>query len=280
MILAEIVTQYPDLGGKTFVTGNQDYGEGNEAVCNLVISQIGMPYIVGGDKLEEGGFDCSGLVVWAFKEAGYDWGGERCTANRFSQIGKEISKEELVDFVRDHQKETCLFLEDSLIEMKKILSSEKEWSVLFYNQILLQEYTLQELMGFAYDYIAKEDYSIDSIAAKVLWEKIDEIVKFHGKESSLSYVMQLIKATLQHAEARRNNILLEMVAQGKIQKENQLVILPEDILENVIKPGEIINVSIKITNDSEYTVTLILDAKGGFENRPIDEIDTDWILIK
>ena len=54
----------------------------------------------------------------------------------------------------------------------------------------------------------------------------------------------------------------------------------EDILENVIKPGEIINVSIKITNDSEYTVTLILDAKGGFENRPIDEIDTDWILIK
>ncbi len=146
----------------------------------------------------------------------------------------EQTIKELVDFVRDHQKETCLFLEDSLIEMKKILSSEKEWSVLFYNQILLQEYTLQELMGFAYDYIAKEDYSIDSIAAKVLWEKIDEIVKFHGKESSLSYVMQLIKATLQHAEARRNNILLEMVAQGKIQKENQLVILPEDILENVI----------------------------------------------
>lgn len=54
----------------------------------------------------------------------------------------------------------------------------------------------------------------------------------------------------------------------------------EDILENVIKPGETINVSIKIINDSEYTVTLILDAKGGFENRPIDEIDTDWILIK
>ncbi len=152
--------------------------------------------------------------------------------NASSMTEKTIT--ELVDFVREHQKETCLFLEDSLMEMKKILSSEKEWSVLFYNQVLLQEYTLQELMGFAYDYITKEDYSIDNIAAKVLWEKIDEIIKFHRKESSLSYVMQLIKATLQHAEARRNNILLDMVAQGKIQKENPLVILPEDILENVI----------------------------------------------
>ena len=54
----------------------------------------------------------------------------------------------------------------------------------------------------------------------------------------------------------------------------------EDSLENVIKPGETRNVSIKITNDSEYTVTLILDSFGGFENRPIDEIETDWILIK
>ena len=141
---------------------------------------------------------------------------------------------ELVDFMREQPKETCLFLEDTLIEMKKIISSEKEWSVLFYNQVLLQEYTLQELMGFAYDYITKEDYSIDDVAAKVLWEKINEIVKFHRKESSLSYVMQLIKATLQHAEARRNNTLLEMVTQGKIQKEDQLVIIPEDILENVI----------------------------------------------
>ena len=146
----------------------------------------------------------------------------------------EKTIQELVDFVREQQRETCLFLEDSLREMKKIVSSEKEWSILFYNQVLLQEYTLQELMGFAYDYIVKEDYSIDNTAAKVLLEKFDEIIKFHRKESSLSYVMQLIKATLQHAEARRNNILLEMVAQGKIQKENPLVILSEDILENVI----------------------------------------------
>ena len=146
----------------------------------------------------------------------------------------EKTMKELIDFVRENEKETCLFLEDSLMEMKKIVSSEKEWSVLFYNQVLLQEYTLQELMGFAYDYITKEDYSIDINAAKVLWEKIDEIIKFHRKESSLSYVMKLIKATLEHAEVRRNNILLEMVVQGKIQKENTLVILPEDILENVI----------------------------------------------
>lgn len=96
MILAQVVTQYPDLGGKSFgSTSSNSYGVGNNAVCDLVLSQLGTPYVVGGESLEEGGFDCSGLIVWAFQEAGYDWGGERKTANGFSQIGRQITREEL-----------------------------------------------------------------------------------------------------------------------------------------------------------------------------------------
>ena len=143
----------------------------------------------------------------------------------------EQKMEELVDFFRINKNETCLFLEDSNVKMGELLTSQREWTTLFYNQILLQEYTTDDLMGFAYDYIKKEDYSIDSMAASVLHRKIDEIVKLHGKESSLSYVMQLVKEILNHAEQRVSNILLGMVSQGKIQIGEYLIILLEDIVQ-------------------------------------------------
>ena len=93
MILAQLVTQYPDLGGKTFLNSNNTGGD--SSVCELLLSQVNTPYIVGGESLDEGGFDCSGLIVWAYQQAGYDWGGARETANGFSKIGRQITREEL-----------------------------------------------------------------------------------------------------------------------------------------------------------------------------------------
>lgn len=55
----------------------------------------------------------------------------------------------------------------------------------------------------------------------------------------------------------------------------------EDELENIIKPGSTRNVSIKVTNNSEYTINLIIGALIGFENGNIEELVTDGeILIK
>ncbi len=142
----------------------------------------------------------------------------------------EKTVESLIAFFRENKEKNCLILEDSENKIKAMVTKEKDWSVLFYNQVVLPEYTTEELVGFAYDYITKEDYSIDSIAAKVLRDKIDEIVKTHGKESSLFYVMQLTKQILSRAEQRVSNVLLGMVSQGKIQIGNYLIVLKEDIL--------------------------------------------------
>lgn len=143
----------------------------------------------------------------------------------------EKTAQDLILFFRENKEKNCLILEDSKENIASVVTKQKDWSALFYNQITLPEYTAEELMGFAYDEIAKEDYSLDSMAAKVLHDKIDEIVKIHGRESSLSYVMQLTKNTLSHAEQRISNVLLDMVSQGKIQTGNYLIIFPEDILE-------------------------------------------------
>lgn len=66
--------------------------------------------------------------------------------------------------------------------------------------------------------------------------------------------------------------------------ENVKITLAEDsvdLLENIIKPDQTRTVSIKITNDSEYTINLIIGALIGFEHGEIEELVTDGeVLIK
>ena len=54
-----------------------------------------------------------------------------------------------------------------------------------------------------------------------------------------------------------------------------------DLLENIIKPEQTRSVSIRITNDSEYAINLIIGALIGYENGEIEELITDGeVLIK
>ncbi len=55
----------------------------------------------------------------------------------------------------------------------------------------------------------------------------------------------------------------------------------EDLLEDTIKPAETKSISIRITNDSEYVINLIVGALIGFEYGEIEELVTAGeILIK
>lgn len=65
---------------------------------------------------------------------------------------------------------------------------------------------------------------------------------------------------------------------------NVTITLAEDSvdgLENIIKPEQTRNVSIQITNDSEYAINLIIGALIGYENGEIEELVTEGeVLIK
>lgn len=43
-----------------------------QAVIELAKKKLGMNYVWGGESDAEGGYDCSGLLFWAFKQAGID----------------------------------------------------------------------------------------------------------------------------------------------------------------------------------------------------------------
>lgn len=66
--------------------------------------------------------------------------------------------------------------------------------------------------------------------------------------------------------------------------ENVTITMAEgstDLLEDTIKPQEIKTVSIRITNDSEYSIDLIIGALIGFEYGKIEDLVTDGeVLIK
>ena len=55
-------------------SGNQS-GGGTSSVggsaLSIALGQIGMPYVYGGESVAEGGFDCSGLVYYAYTQLGY-----------------------------------------------------------------------------------------------------------------------------------------------------------------------------------------------------------------
>ena len=54
-----------------------------------------------------------------------------------------------------------------------------------------------------------------------------------------------------------------------------------DLLENIIKPEQTRSVSIRITNNSEYAINMIIGALIGYENGEIAELVTDGeVLIK
>ena len=53
----------------------------------------------------------------------------------------------------------------------------------------------------------------------------------------------------------------------------------EDDLEDIIKPDEIRVVSIKITNNSDYAINLIIGAIIGYEYGEIEELEKDGIIL-
>ena len=41
-----------------------------EDLLSIALSALGTPYVWGGESYEEGGFDCSGLILWAYNQVG------------------------------------------------------------------------------------------------------------------------------------------------------------------------------------------------------------------
>lgn len=64
-------------------------------VLQIANAQIGKPYVWGGESPQEGGFDCSGLLDWAFRQAGVNLPG-RLTTQLALQLGRSVKGKRLL----------------------------------------------------------------------------------------------------------------------------------------------------------------------------------------
>ena len=139
------------------------------------------------------------------------------------------SIEGLLRFSKGSKGKTCVILEDTVRDINKFLRAREELNSLFNNRIHLGKYNTDDLLGFAYDYIKKEDYGIDKMAAQVLRDKIDEIVKDYSNDQRLIRTLKLVEVVVARAEKRAGELILSMAVEGKIQQGNYLVIILEDV---------------------------------------------------
>ena len=125
---------------------------------------------------------------------------------------------------------SIVFLEDDRKAINRLLRDNSELNRIFNNRIHLGKYNAEELMGFAYDYIKEEDYGIDKMAAQVLRDKIDEIVRDYSNDQRLLHTLKLVEVVIARAEKRTGELILSMAAEGKIQQGDYLVIILDDVI--------------------------------------------------
>ena len=66
----------------------------DSAVCKTALTLLDAQYIWGGNGPQDGGVDCSGLLMYAYTQNGYDFGAD-LNADNFARYGQEVSREEL-----------------------------------------------------------------------------------------------------------------------------------------------------------------------------------------
>lgn len=163
-----------------------------------------------------------------------DYGEELKNCNLIIENAGGMTKESiegLLQFSKGCKGKTCVILEDSVRDINKFLRAREELNSLFNNRIHLGKYNADDLLGFAYDCIKKEDYGIDKMAAQILRDKIDEIVRDYGNDQRLLRTLKLAEVVIARAEKRAGQLILTMAAEGKIQQGNFLVIIMDDVTD-------------------------------------------------
>jgi len=163
-----------------------------------------------------------------------DYGEELKNCNLIIENAGGMTKESiegLLRFSKGSRGKTCVILEDTVRDINKFLRVRDEMNRLFNNRIHLGKYSAEDLFGFAYDYIKKEDYGIDKMAAKVLRDKIDEIVRDYSNDQRLVRTLKLVETVVSRAEKRTGELILSMATEGKIKQGDYLVIILDDIMD-------------------------------------------------
>ncbi|MDD5934918.1 MAG: hypothetical protein PUC65_05015 [Clostridiales bacterium] len=135
------------------------------------------------------------------------------------------SIQELIQELPNH---IVIMLEDTRKNMDRLLRTNTAMNPIFNNRIHIDEYSLQDYMGFVYDYLTKKDYEIEKQAYTVLSNKISEVIK-KEREKALPAVFSLLDSIIQKSEKRSATQLRSMSESGHFEESDFMVLKCEDI---------------------------------------------------
>lgn len=76
-----------DVAGGPELEGSSDLVRN---ILKVADAQVGKPYVWGAESPKEGGFDCSGLIDWAFRQSGVKLPGGRLTTYTAARMGTSV----------------------------------------------------------------------------------------------------------------------------------------------------------------------------------------------
>lgn len=121
-----------------------------------------------------------------------------------------------------------IILEDTRENMNRLLRDNSSMNSVFNNRIHLPKYTLEDYMGFAYDYITGKDYEIEMEAFIALQNEFSVLMN-KKRENTLTAIFSCLDHIMQKAEKRSTVNLKTMTETGLFDCAELMVIKKEDL---------------------------------------------------
>ena len=135
----------------------------------------------------------------------------------------------LIDFIKNGQTLGMVILEDREKRINLLMRNHPEWSQIFSVRVQLPKYTVEDLVGFAVDYIKEQDYSVEEDAVEELYRKIADLISTESGEGRLLKTLQVAKDALEKAEERNQAAILSMVENGSFSANDVLTLKKADV---------------------------------------------------
>jgi plasmid maintenance system antidote protein VapI len=142
-------------------------------------------------------------------------------------VSKETMKS-LLELSNLYQNNIAIILEDTREKINHLLRGNSQLNSIFNNRVHLHKYTLEDYMGFAYDYITEHDYEIEMEAFIALQNEFS-VFMHEKRENALQAIFSYLDGIIQKSEKRSTEQLKEVSQSGRFDDTELMVVKREDV---------------------------------------------------
>ncbi|MDF2859400.1 MAG: hypothetical protein K0Q87_5251, partial [Neobacillus sp.] len=142
-------------------------------------------------------------------------------------VTKETMKS-LLELSNLYQNNIAIILEDTREKINHLLRGNSQLNSIFNNRVHLHKYTLEDYMGFAYDYITEHDYEIEMEAFIALQNEFS-VFMHEKRENALQAIFSYLDGIIQKSEKRSTEQLKEVSQSGRFDDTELMVVKREDV---------------------------------------------------